>query len=460
MTLAILNLNDAGIQVAIDGELTRVSPGYAVLDDNRLLTGEAASQQARLLPSWTNNRFWSDLSTSPLPNRTDQVRHHADLAFAHLEDLWLPIKSRVKEVIFCVPGYYTSAHLGLLLGMARECDMPVVGVVDHAVAAASNQPLAPIVLHLDIHLHRITLTRMNMGQSSGGSSTDPSGSRILARKEVNTVVETGLATLWDRWANVIAGQFIQTTRFDPMHEAATEQQLFNKLPAWIAGLDPRGANHFQLDVGTDAGKHSVTLASEHLLTACTPLYPQIVQAIRQALPDGATASLLLSHHFNGFPGIHDSLSLINNLHIVELTPSEPLAAAHEHRHQITNTGGRINHVLQLDVNKDCTDKHPRPAPDPVLPTHLLWQHQALPIGRSFKLDRDLAAGPKQQPDNPVCTLYPRHDQLLMECHDTDAIRINDKVPDPLMPLQVGDRISATGDGADKAIALIRVQSHG
>ena len=237
MTLAVININDAGIQLALDGELMCTSPGFAVLNDDRLLTGEEASKNARLLPRWTNNRFWSQLTTNPLANKTDQIRHHADLAFAHLEALWLPVKGDISDVIFVVPGYYTNENLVLLLGLAKECNLPLSAIVDQSVVVASNLQLQGTVLHLDIHLHSITLTKI----TNSGS---------LLRQEVKTVIETGLFTLWDRWANIIGNQFIQTTRFDPMHEAASEQQMFNQLPEWIANLTDGNMNTFVLNVGT------------------------------------------------------------------------------------------------------------------------------------------------------------------------------------------------------------------
>ena len=59
MSLAIFNLNDASVQLGLDKDLLRSSPGYAVLNDNDLMIGELAASNTKLLPRWTNNRFWS-----------------------------------------------------------------------------------------------------------------------------------------------------------------------------------------------------------------------------------------------------------------------------------------------------------------------------------------------------------------------------------------------------------------
>ena len=90
MSLAIFNINDAGLQLSLNGDLIDTSRGYAVLDGNKLMVGEEAAQNTKLLTGWTNNKFWNQLTTTPIKGKKNQIRHHADLAFAHLEDLWEP----------------------------------------------------------------------------------------------------------------------------------------------------------------------------------------------------------------------------------------------------------------------------------------------------------------------------------------------------------------------------------
>jgi hypothetical protein len=425
LSLAVININDAGIQIAVDGDLMRTSPGFAVLDVDKLMVGEAAVQHAKLLPRWTNNRFWSQLTTTPLSNGTPDIRHHADLAFAHLEDVWLPLAEQTDQVIFIVPGYYTAENLGLLLGMAKECRLPVKGVVDNSVMVASNLPLRQVVLHLDIHLHSITLTRL----SNTGS---------LVRKDVKTILETGLATLWDRWAAIIANQFIQTTRFDPMHDADSEQQLFNQLPDWIGKLGQDNMHSFELATGS--AEHTVAVSHDSLLRACTPLYPQIVQAIRSEVPAGEEASLLVSHHFSGFPGLKDSLKLIPEVEAFDLNEMKSIGSAQLHREKLTSETGSIAHIVQLDSGELSTDMGTlRRAP-----THLLWQNHAYAIGSGFKLGSDLSKGPRQS-EQPVCTFYPRNQELIMDCHEPNGIRINDQPPEHSNKLQPGDRIEVLGE---------------
>ncbi len=438
MSIAVFNINDAGIQVSVDGDLVRTSPGYAVLDGSHLLVGEQASQNAKLLPRWTNNRFWSQLNVNPLPNGNNQVRHHADLAFAHIESLWQPIQGDAEAAVFVVPGYYGNDNLGLLLGMSQEAGIPVRGIVDNSIVQAADLPLRKTVLHLDIHLHSITLTSI-------------SNTGTLARREVRTVIESGLFTLLDRWSNIIAEQFIQTTRFDPMHNADTEQQLFNRLPDWIASLGEQNSHTIALNTGET--EHSVSISNDSLLKACATIYPQVVQAIRSEVPAGETATLLVSHRFAGFPGLKSSLGLINNVEIFDLAELKAIGSTTVHREEIVSGDGPVQHVLQISTGREQAPVTSLPAE--IEATHLLWQHRAFAIGTGLKLSEDLSAGPRNS-DDPVCTLYRRNGELVLEVVKDSKVQLNGANPNVSATINPGDVITI----ADQSMTVISVSGDG
>ena len=70
MPTGFIDLNDSGIDLAIDGQVIATSPACAVLDSGQLLIGQPALESARLYPRWTNNCFWHQLNTDPIPNAT------------------------------------------------------------------------------------------------------------------------------------------------------------------------------------------------------------------------------------------------------------------------------------------------------------------------------------------------------------------------------------------------------
>ncbi len=425
MAIGIFEINDTGIQVAVGSELVATSPGYAVMDGDKLLIGDDGAKFARLLPRWTNNRFWNELSTDPMANARGQVRHHADLAFAHLESLWQMIEGRVDQAIFLVPGFYDREQLGLLLGMAKECGIPTAGVIDTSLATAAEQALRETVLHLDIHLHRITLTHL-------------ANTANLSRTDCRTVVETGIFRMWDRWANIVANQFVQTTRFDPLHDAHNEQALYNLLPNWIAGLGDARSATFDLDI--DSISHAVAVSSEQLMTACAPVYPQIIQSIRNQVGGSQTATLLLSHRYRGFPGLRDSLDLLDNVEIIDLAADQPLRSAAAFADKIIGVGG-VTHVINLPITtKKVVDdlvKHRRA-------THILHNHHAVAIGQSFKLAEDLTDGIHQDLDRPACIIYPRGGDVIVEVHGSCEVSVNGVKVDNQAHLQPGDVLGISG----------------
>lgn len=436
MALAILELNDAGIQASVDGNLMLSSPAYAVVHEDQLYVGEEGLQKVRLYPGWTNNKFWQQLNTDPISNGTHQIRHHADLAFFHLEQIWKKINSGADEVVFAVPGSFDSKQLGLLLGIARECGIPVVGLVDSALVAVMEQQPFRTVMHLDIQLHHIVLTVFQRQE-------------IITRQEFAKITELGLTTLWDRWANIIADVFIQNTRFDPMHEAGTEQQLFDHLPEWIKDFSDKKAQDYTLQLHQTS--HSVSVSTEKLLTACANVYPQIVQQIRNRIPEGQTVQLCLSDRFKGFPGLLDSLNLLQDCAIVQLNNMAVTAGILNHLDTIRSESDALSYITHLAVDATAvaaiSSNHSH-----AIATHLLLDHKAVPLGKVFKLDSNLVHGVRQTSDQPQCTIYFRGTELLLHNHKPDGTRVNNKMVTDHISLQPGDNIQL----GDQIIHLISV----
>jgi hypothetical protein len=234
-----------------------------------------------------------------------------------------------------------------------------------------------------------------------------------------------------------------------MHQAQSEQALFNKLPAWIERLDGSRGNAFELNLGEI--NHTVSVSNDQLMAACTQIYPQIVQAIRSQIPPGETASLLLSHRFAGFPGLKDSLGLINNIELIQLASNQSLSSAYTLADKIIPQNGAISHIISLPVSRKHENQR-QTAPDTSRATHLLLGDHATAIGKSFQLSRDNSNGLKSGSSNPICTIFPRGNSLFMDIHIADAFLVNGEVPDQGNPLKPGDAITI----GDQTITIISV----
>jgi hypothetical protein len=57
---------------------------------------------------------------------------------------------------------------------------------------------------------------------------------VRQHQQTVTMDGLGVANIIEGWMNVIADEFVQKTRFDPLHAGQSEQQLFDQVMAWLA----------------------------------------------------------------------------------------------------------------------------------------------------------------------------------------------------------------------------------
>jgi hypothetical protein len=159
----------------------------------------------------------------------------------------------------------------------------------------------------------------------------------------------------------------------------------------------------------------------------------------------------LSHRFAGFPGLKDSLGLINNVELTELAGNQSLSSAYTLADKIIPQDGTISHIISLPVSRQ-RDNRRQTAPVTSRATHLLVGDHATAIGKSFQLSRGNSDGLEPGSGDAVCTLFPRGNHLFMDIHIANAFLVNGKVADERKPLKPGDVITI----GDQTITLISV----
>ena len=278
MNTAVIELNDAEVKVFQAGEVVASSPGIAVLREDRVELGQAALQSTHIDPRNTFSRFWSNLNQDNFKHRTKLARHNADLAFAHLSALH-EMAGGVDEAVFAVPGSFTNDQLSLLLGLAEASPFTVTGLVDAAVAATAATAGAGNYNHLDVHLHHTVVTSLEV-------------SGAVKRAEVKVVNDAGLLEIQDQCVNHIADLFVQQSRFDPLHHAATEQALCNRMAQCLHELES-GADTV-VHIEFDSARYQARVNKERLVDTLRPLYNKIsadVDAARVSLVNRRLAGL-------------------------------------------------------------------------------------------------------------------------------------------------------------------------
>lgn len=323
-----LELNDCALLLGDGNSPALHSPGYATITRDEVITGEAARARSRIEPRHTLNQFWLRLGSEALHDTRAHARHHADLAWTQLQRM-ASQAGEPQRVILAVPGSFSREQLGVLLGIAQRTALHAVGLVDSALAAASTEATGGNTLHLDLQLHQCVLTRIG------------NDGNTITREAVRTLPGCGLVQLHELWAQLLARRFIQQNRFDPMHAAATEQQLYDQLPRWMNTLHDERED-VAAELRHNGTSYQVKLLVHEVLEAASPVYAQLAEAVQRELQD---ARLIVSARMAALPGIAKLLP--------RFTPLDEEAAIHgclRHEALICGDEAALRFITRLPVS--------------------------------------------------------------------------------------------------------------
>jgi len=360
MSLIGLELIDAGIMAAesttekllqIDGQAYE-SPGFALPDKDGLLVGIAAENKAHLFPRQIIQHFWDQLNTDPLEQPGQYVpQSTAEIAYSHLDRIWQQIQQHGDEIIIAVPGFYGRQQLGLILGIANELSIPVKGFVPLALAASPGA----------------------QGQQ-------------LTLEDSVTGTEKGLIHLHKQWADAIAQEFVASTRFDPFHQAASEQELYHRLPGILFNLQNNPSIAFDMTGGSRT--YSITLTRDLMTRKAETVYREIrqmVERLRTQHKKNETAVVLqLTHRLARLPGCREVLAGIKNAEIIDLDQGAGACGVLEIWQQLADQSGseKISFFTSRPLRPVLSAQtHARSIDDSLTqyPTHLLYRSIAYPI---------------------------------------------------------------------------------
>lgn len=333
MSLA-LELNDAGLVLARDGQLVAEEPGCAMLDGARPETGAAAMARARLQPLYAETRYWQDLGTAPLARPMPAAASFAEIAFAQLAALARGAGVAGTGALYAVPAWYSREQLAILLGVAGEAGLPAAGLVDAALAAAALEPVPDAVVQLELTMHRAVVTVLEHAGE-------------LRRSRYELLPRHGRAALEQAWVEMIAAAFVRKTRFDPLHEAASEQRLWDSLPGWLAALEHGEVLTLELPAG-DAS-HVIELTRADFAAAVAPLYDDVAHVLQRARPARGALHLRVSHRWAGLPGFVGRLAELRDCTVLALPRGAAALGALAFERELGRDPGRIALVQRLPV---------------------------------------------------------------------------------------------------------------
>jgi hypothetical protein len=460
MDLIGLEITDAGI-LAAGGTPARLleiereaieSPGFALPEKKRVTVGRAAEQKARLFPRQILNRFWDQLNTDPLDRtETPTLQNNAEIAYRHLALIWHKIRKYGNETVMAVPGFYDQTQLGLILGIARELEMPIKGFVPIALAASSVYCPEKMLLHLDIHLHRIEIIYLEQTEN-------------LTLRDAVTTGNKGLTHLYQEWVDAIAREFVRTTRFDPLHRAASEQELYDRLPEVLSHFVHHPSMVFEMT--GESTPFFITLERELITGRAESVYREICGLVEKMRKkhgnDEKPVALQLSRRLIDLPGCKERLAEIKDAQIIGLDRG---AAA-------CGVAGIWDHLAVQNPGRGTAFFSSRPwqpprrafddVPSPekaagTHPTHLLYRSIAYPINKN-PLTIGYAGNIREQGvqvygraegvSPRLCTIERRGREVVLNDHSTDGTFVDETPVNGSVVLKLGQMIR-TGSSGEK-----------
>jgi hypothetical protein len=356
MPLAVLEMNDQALLIQAEGGSLYAEPGFARLTAEGIESGEAARASAWREPQHSYNQYWCHLNQAPLPANEQWARHHADIAFAQLKQLWQNAGTP-ENLVILVPGSFTDQQLALLLGMAGALPARPLAVIDSALAACLQAGGERLFVDLQLHQCVLSLCRLQ--------------GRQVEISEQEVFPELGAIQVHNTVARHISTLLIDSARYDPLHASDSEQAIFDQAPEWLARL--RWEDEVPATLHTRQGELPFILHNAEIRR----LLQERMRSIHAFLARYPDSRVLLSHASGMLTGLSDDFAG------AELAgKADAVGNVLAHRAAILPQVPELYRVRSLEA--DWSEAPPAQL-NGRLATHLLLDNQALPLHKPVNI---------------------------------------------------------------------------
>jgi hypothetical protein len=350
----VIEFNDLEFSLYRGGERLYREPGFAIVRDGALLFGEPALRLARMHPQQANQQYFTRMNADPLPQPIRAAANHADLVYLHLKEL---AEYSHDDAVVAVPGTMNGEQLGVLLGICHEAGIEVSGFVISAVAGLATTPTAEQITHLDVFLQHMQVSELAVNSE-------------VSHERAFEVKDCGFSGLLEGWVNLIADRFVQETRFDPLHTADSEQQLYNQVYDWALGAHHHG--EVSVEISTGEQRRRVEIPRSQLEQKAE----QRIDRLIDALP--ARTSIVLTARAARLPGLANRLKTAG-FELTLLAADAVPSGCNDHLDRIRTADSELRLINRLPHEHEVAASSVRTG---LVPTHLLNDHRARPLSAS------------------------------------------------------------------------------
>ncbi|MEO0997111.1 MAG: FHA domain-containing protein, partial [Pseudomonadota bacterium] len=304
------------------------------------------------------------------------------------------------------------------------------------------------LVNIELGLHAAVVTLVAQADGAG-----------VERREV--VVDCALDTLRSAWLKTIAEAFVQQSRFDPLHDADTEQRLLDRLGEWLRSAVRD--DHVDLVIPSGGLDHRATVESIDLVNAAAPAWAALANAVRAMVAAGAPLALQFDSSAADLPGLTDYLAARTGGTVFLLPPDAAALGALARADAITAQGStRLVTTLPWD-QQAVAPPEADAVDDTLAPTHVLRDATAFALGaRPLVIGAGDADEPNRVPlpasmagvSQRHCTLQRQGQQIVVADHSRYGTFLNGNLISGSAVLQAGDVVRVGTPGAE--FQLIRV----
>ena len=449
MSVKVIELNDSNIKVGNEAGMLFQSPGFSLVTNDKVEVGEYAESQCRIQPTNSFSKYWYELNLEPI-SHSPKIRHHADLAFAQLMDI-AEQGDIDGAVIFSVPGSFTQQQLAILLGLARQTKFSPAGLVNSALIESVHLAHKEYLIHADIQLHQAVVTLL---------ASDETCFRV---ENIVQIPGVGTQNFMNLMMQVATDSFISQCRFNPQHDANTEQDLYNEIQGWLSNYQE--GKTVQLELKSRDTTYSSKLPWDNLTGVIDRYYQKITKQI-DVLKPSVSCHLLLNERLTRLPGFMRFISSNKDFEVA--SGHQGIQACIDNRNLICSEDGGTILVDKLAKSKlGIKSLHTRLAVEQSEDaSHLLFGNEAIKLSRVVILNRpgERKCLESSQEINMAMKDLPKHLGIIdktpkgiyLNSPNDHAILNDQSIRRGVHLLKLGDQIKFAESGDE--IRLIKVRN--
>jgi hypothetical protein len=456
-----LELDDRAVAIATDGNVLSTAPS-AVFDGTAGTTvGANAWRELRVRPRAISTRHLGALLTQRGASARAETVLEAELK---LRLAGRPM-AEGQRMWIAAPAQAEAAGLTALLGITRRMGLPVDGFIDSATVTTAALGSEQNTIVLELGLHHIAAT-----------SVDSIGSQARRRRAVHSE-RGGLIELYQAWLDLVSTTMVKRTRFDPLHDAAIEQHVFESIPA--LALEAANAGSATASITKGADSFEVALTRDQFAQAAQPIYRAIVSLLHQLRPAGVPVSIVMPQLAAQLPGLREQLEQFVGCELVAIPdgfaaaatsqldlpapPADETAVVLLRRIPLAPPADTSNAPQALEISRWPLGQRRMSGP---APSHVLWEGRAYPLQPdTLVIGREPTTNPRHitLPDGLAgvsrrhCTFVHDGDELVLLDHSSFGTFVNGERVQERVRIYAGDRVRLGEPGIDLSLIAVGPQ---